>query len=61
MKLSEVWVKLILPLQHVGPNPDIKLVPFTSKQHCQKDLETITPINFQLDKAAAVELSRLKQ
>ena len=28
---------------------------------CQKDFETITPINLQLDKAAAIEASRLKE
>ena len=28
---------------------------------CQKDFETMTPINLQLDKAATVEASRLKE
>lgn len=28
---------------------------------CRKDFETITPISLQLDKAAAVEASRLKE
>ena len=59
----------ILLLRHLGPKLAVgkmqilsrhQAVLFTSKQNCVR-FETMTPINLQLDKAAAVEASRLKE